>query len=80
MILSKLYHHASAAKFSISHSVFLYEKSAGRQYRQCFLLDKSCRKMHTIFSAVLRQQRKCDVMTYFGHYARSAIYHKAGSQ
>jgi hypothetical protein len=48
-------------------------------YRQCFLLDKSCRKMYPIFSAVLRQQRKSDVMTYFGHTARSAIYYKAGS-
>jgi hypothetical protein len=37
----------------------------GRRYRQCFLLDKSCRKMYTIFSAVLRQQRKSDAMTYF---------------
>jgi hypothetical protein len=33
--------------------------------------------MYTIFSAVLRQQRKSDVMTSFGHSARSAVYHKA---
>jgi hypothetical protein len=60
---------------------FTYEKFAGRRYRQCFLLDKSCRKMsgkmHTIFSAVLRQKRKSDVMTSFGHATRSAIYYKA---
>jgi hypothetical protein len=36
--------------------------------------------MYTIFSAVLRQQRKSDVMTYFGHSSRSAVYYKAGSQ
>jgi hypothetical protein len=56
---------------------FSYEKSAGHRYRQCFLLDKPCRK--TIFSAVLRQQRKSDVMTSFGHSAHSAAYYKAGS-
>jgi hypothetical protein len=45
----------------------------------CFLLDKSCRKMYTIFSAVLRQQRKSEIMTSsFGHTARSAIYYQAG--
>jgi hypothetical protein len=33
----------------------------------------------SIFFAVLRQERKSDVMTSFGHSARSAIYHKAGS-
>jgi hypothetical protein len=37
------------------------------RYRQCFLLDKSCRKMYTIFSPVLRQQRKSDVMTHGPH-------------
>jgi hypothetical protein len=37
------------------------------------------RKMYTIFSAVLRQQRESDVMRYFGHSARSAIYYQAGS-
>jgi hypothetical protein len=31
-----------------------------------FFLEKSCRKMYTIFSAVQRQQRKSDVMTSFG--------------
>jgi hypothetical protein len=35
--------------------------------------------MYTIFSAVLRQQRKNDVMTYFGHTAHSAVYYQAGS-
>jgi hypothetical protein len=30
--------------------------------------------MYTIFSAVLRQQRKGDVMTSFGLSARSAVY------
>jgi hypothetical protein len=35
--------------------------------------------MYTIFSAVLRQQMKCDVMAYFGHTARSAVYYKTGS-
>jgi hypothetical protein len=34
--------------------------------------------MYTIFSAVLRQQRKSDVMTSLGSSARSAIYY-AGS-
>jgi hypothetical protein len=34
---------------------------AGRRYKQCFLLDKSSRKMYTIFSTVLRQQRKSGV-------------------
>jgi hypothetical protein len=29
---------------------------------------------HTIFSAVLRQQKKSDVMTSFGLSARSAVY------
>jgi hypothetical protein len=50
---------------------FSYEKSAG------FLLDKSCRKMLTFFSAVLHQQRKSDVMTSFGHSAHSTV--KEGS-
>jgi hypothetical protein len=58
---------------------FSYEKAAGRRYRQCFLLDKSCRKMYTIFSAVLRQQRKSDVITSFGLTACSAVYYQAGS-
>jgi hypothetical protein len=35
--------------------------------------------MYTNFSAVLRQQRKSDVMTYFGHSTRSAVYLRAGS-
>jgi hypothetical protein len=38
--------------------------------------------MYTIFSAVLhsvRQQRKSDVMMYFGHSTGSAVYYKASS-
>jgi hypothetical protein len=58
---------------------FSYEKSTGCRYRQCFLFDKSCRKMYTIFSAVLRQQRKSDVMTSFGQSARSTVYYTASS-
>jgi hypothetical protein len=50
-----------------------------RRYRQCFILDKSCGKMYPIFSAVLRQQRKSDVMVYFGLAARSTVYYEAGS-
>jgi hypothetical protein len=40
---------------------------------------KSCRKIYTIFYAVLRQQTKSDVMTSFGHSACSAVYYQAGS-
>jgi hypothetical protein len=72
------YHHAPCKVLDIL-SGFSYEKSAGRRYRQCFLSEKSCRKMYKIFSAVLRQQRKSDVMTSFGHSAHSAIYYKADS-
>jgi hypothetical protein len=36
-------------------------------------------QMYTIFSAVLRQQRKSDVMTSFSHSDRSAVYYEAGS-
>jgi hypothetical protein len=39
-------------------------------------MEKSCRKMYTIFSAVQRQQRKSDVMTSFGITACSAIYYQ----
>jgi hypothetical protein len=35
--------------------------------------------IYSILSTVLRQQRKSDVITSFGHFARSAIYYKAGS-
>jgi hypothetical protein len=35
--------------------------------------------MYTIFSAVLHQQRKSDVMTHCGRSARSAVYYEAGS-
>jgi hypothetical protein len=47
-----------------------------------FFLEKSCRKMYTIFSAVQHQQRKSDVMTSFGLTACSAdlpIYYFAAS-
>jgi hypothetical protein len=40
-----------------------------------FFLEKSCTKMYAIFSAVQRQQRKSDVMTYFGLAACSAVYY-----
>jgi hypothetical protein len=69
-----LYHHASNAKFSISHRFFVW-KICWRRYTQCFLLDKSCRKMYTIFSTVLRQLMKSDVMTSSGLSARSAVYY-----
>jgi hypothetical protein len=55
-------HQMQSSRYLIA---FSYEKSAGRRYRQCFLLDKPCKKNYTIFSAVLRQQRKSDIMTYF---------------
>jgi hypothetical protein len=35
--------------------------------------------MSTIFSAVLRQQWKSDVMTCFGRSTRSAVYYEADS-
>jgi hypothetical protein len=35
--------------------------------------------MYTIFPAVQRQQRKTDVMMYFGLTACSAVYYHAGS-
>jgi hypothetical protein len=41
-----------------------------------FFLEKSCRKMNTIFSAVQRQQRKSDVMTSFDLTACSAVYYQ----
>jgi hypothetical protein len=44
-----------------------------------FFLEKSCRKMYIIFSAVQRQQRKSDVMTSFGLTTCSAVYYHAGS-
>jgi hypothetical protein len=57
-------HQAHSSRYLIGFSC---EKSAGRQYRQCFLLD------YTIISAVLRHHRKSDVMTYFGLSALSAV-------
>jgi hypothetical protein len=44
-----------------------------------FFLEKSCRKMYMIFSAVQRQQRESDVITSFGLTACSAVYYHAGS-
>jgi hypothetical protein len=41
-----------------------------------FFLEKSCRKMYTIFSAVQRQQRKSDVMTSLCLTACSAVYYQ----
>jgi hypothetical protein len=41
-----------------------------------FFLEKSCRKMYAILSAVQRQQRKSDVMTSFGLTACSAVYYQ----
>jgi hypothetical protein len=38
-----------------------------------FFLEKSCRKMYTIFSAVQRQQRKSDITTSFG---LTAVYYQ----
>jgi hypothetical protein len=55
-----LYHHEPNAKFSISHRFFEW-KICRMPVRQCFLVDKSWRKMHTSFYAGLRQQRKSDV-------------------
>jgi hypothetical protein len=40
-----------------------------------FILEKSCRKMYTIFSAVQRQQRNSDVMTSFGRTAYYQVPH-----
>jgi hypothetical protein len=77
-ILSKHIPSCIKRKIPDISSVFRM-KSAGRRYRQCFLLDKSCRKIYTIFSVVLRQQRKSDVMTSLGHSAHSTVYYKAAS-
>jgi hypothetical protein len=48
------------------------EKSPGRRWYRMNV-------RFTIFSAVLRQQRKSDIITSFGQSVRSAIYYKAGS-
>jgi hypothetical protein len=53
--------------------VFLKSNFFGSEKVQVLFLEKSCGKMYTIFSAVQRQQRKSDVMTYFGLTARSAF-------
>jgi uncharacterized protein (DUF2461 family) len=52
-------HQTQSSRYLIGLS---YERYAGRRYRRCFRLDRSRRKMNTNFSAVLRQQRKSDVM------------------
>jgi hypothetical protein len=56
-------------------SVFRNEKLAEHRHRQWFFLDKSCRKMSRIFSAVLMyvNKRKSVVMTSSVHSARSTI-------
>jgi hypothetical protein len=55
-------------------SVFRAKNLQAAGIDNVLFLEKSCRKMYTIFSAVQRQQRKSDVMMYFGHSARSAVY------
>jgi hypothetical protein len=41
--------------------------------------NKSCRKIYTIFSAVLRQLRKSDIISSLGQSARSVVYCQSGS-
>jgi hypothetical protein len=55
-------HQTQSSRYLIG---FSYEKSTERQYSQCSF-DKSCRKLYTIFSAVLRQQRKSVVRRRLG--------------
>jgi hypothetical protein len=73
-------HQMQSSRYLID---FSHEKSAGCWYLDnrffWINLDKFCRKMYTIFSTVLRQQRKSDAMMSFGHSARSASYYEAGS-
>jgi hypothetical protein len=59
-------HQTQSSRYIID---FSYEESEGRRHRKCIRLDKSCKNMYTIFSAVLRQQRKSDVVASFGHSA-----------
>jgi hypothetical protein len=60
---STIMHQTQSYRYLIG---FSYAKSAGRRHRQCFLVDKSCTKMCTIFSPAFRQQRKSAVVTSFG--------------
>jgi hypothetical protein len=69
-------HHAPKAKFSICQSVFRTKNLQDAGIDNVFFLEKSCRKMYTIFSAVQRQQRKSDVMTSFVLTACSAVYYQ----
>jgi hypothetical protein len=57
---------------------FSYEKFAGRRYDNVFVWLNPVEKCAQS-TAVLLKQRKSDVMTYFSHSTRSAIYYKAGS-
>jgi hypothetical protein len=57
-------------------SVFRTKNMQDTGIDNVFFLEKSCRKMYTIYSAVQRQQRKSDVMTSFGLIACSAVYYQ----
>jgi hypothetical protein len=56
-----LYHHASNAKFSTSHRFLRVKNLQDAGIDNVFFWINPCRKMYTIISAVLRQQRKSDV-------------------
>jgi hypothetical protein len=72
-----LHHHAAKAMFSIiMSSVFRTKNLQDTGIDKVFFLEKSRRKMYTIYSAVQRQQRKSDVMTSFGLAACSAVYYQ----
>jgi hypothetical protein len=76
-----LYHHTSNAEFSISHRLYVIINNLQDADidNVLFWINHVEKCTYTIVSAVRRQQRKSDVMTYFGHSARSAVYYKAGS-
>jgi hypothetical protein len=57
-------------------SVFCTKNLQDTGIDDVFFLEKYCRKMYTIFSAVQRQQRKSDVMMSFGLTACSAVYYE----
>jgi hypothetical protein len=57
-------------------SVFRTKNLQDTAIDNVFFLEKSCKKMYAIFSAVQRQQRKSDVMTSFGLTACSAVYYQ----
>jgi hypothetical protein len=54
MILYRIMHQMPSTRYLIG---FSYETSAGRGIDNVFFLDKSGRKMYTIFSEVQRQIR-----------------------